>query len=68
MYFALLLVEKQEKSPTGAKSPWKSMRRGSDVERFLPKQKYHQAAYWIAMVTSPTGAKSPWKSMRRGSD
>merc|ERR1719235_1115120 len=32
MYFALLLVEKQEKSPTGAKSPWKSMRRGSDVE------------------------------------
>ena len=25
----------------GEKSgPWKSMRRGSDVERFLPKQKY----------------------------
>merc|ERR550537_736362 len=52
MYFTLLLVEKQEKSPTGARSPWKSIRHGSEVDRFFPKQKYHHTGYWIARVTS----------------
>merc|ERR1719335_1351507 len=52
MYFALLLVLKQEKSPTGARSPWKSIRRGSEEDRFFPKQKYHQSPNCIARVTS----------------
>merc|ERR1719313_1362978 len=52
MYFTERLEEKQEKRPTGVSSPWKSMRRGSAVDRFLPKQKYHQATYWMSRVTS----------------
>merc|ERR1719487_1193893 len=42
MYFMLRLFEKQEKSPTGARSPWKSIRRGSVVERFFPRHMNHQ--------------------------